>query len=80
MRASCLRFTDIVLIQVRDGSERGGETQDQSRDEMMEYLSVPQVLNPLHLASKNRVCSEHGHSQGQSVQHCDYFFVWFWFL
>ena len=45
-------LSDVVLVEVGDESEGGGEAEDQSSDQSVEDLPVPDVFDPLNLSRK----------------------------
>ena len=45
-------LSDVVLVEVGDESEGGGEAEDQSSDQSVEDLPVPDVFDPLNLSRR----------------------------
>ena len=45
-------LSDVVLVEVGDESEGGGEAEDQSSNQSVEDLPVPNVFDPLNLARR----------------------------
>ena len=45
-------LSDVVLVEVGDESEGGGEAEDQSSDQSVEDLPVPDIFDPLNLSRR----------------------------
>ena len=45
-------LSDVVLVEVGDESEGGGEAEDQSSDQSVEDLPVPHIFDPLNLSRR----------------------------